>query len=244
MNDQVKAFNLSLLVHALAVICLAFVGTVLMRPDAVLVIDLSDDISESSTLRGLHPSPPQWKKPVARDMEYQSPAMVAQPERRIEQSVEVKDVKDVLPLETQSAVASVSEKQNNPAAGSLSVAVSDSSLVGSGGQNPGQNPAGGTHSHGKQGNFAYLKKHYAYIRALIQKNLVYPAPARKMGWEGRVTVSFLILPDGRVGNVKVSRSSGRDILDRGAVETVKKTSPFPPPPAMAEIIIPVIYALR
>ncbi|OGW20041.1 MAG: hypothetical protein A2077_04645, partial [Nitrospirae bacterium GWC2_46_6] len=37
----------------------------------------------------------------------------------------------------------------------------------------------------------YLKEHFAYIRDLIMKSISYPRIARKMGWEGKVVVSFV-----------------------------------------------------
>ncbi|MFO0752872.1 MAG: energy transducer TonB [Thermodesulfovibrionales bacterium] len=39
------------------------------------------------------------------------------------------------------------------------------------------------------------------------------------------------------------QSSGREILDQGAVEAVRKASPFPRPPVAAEVVLPVVYRL-
>ena len=87
----------------------------------------------------------------------------------------------------------------------------------------------------------YLKKNFAYIRDLIQKNAAYPKLARQMGWEGRVTVSFLISSDGNTKNIRIKQSSGIEILDQSSIEAVKKASPFPKPPSEAQIIIPISY---
>jgi protein TonB len=65
-----------------------------------------------------------------------------------------------------------------------------------------------------------------------------------MGWEGRVVVAFVILPDGRVRDIRVVRGSGHALLDRSAVEAVRSASPFPPPPAEAEILTPVVFKLE
>lgn len=67
--------------------------------------------------------------------------------------------------------------------------------------------------------------------------------ARKKGWEGRVVVAFVILPDGAVRDVRVVRGSGFSVLDRNAVEAVRSASPFPHPPMEAEVLTPVIYKL-
>ncbi|HEX9190513.1 MAG TPA: energy transducer TonB [Candidatus Deferrimicrobiaceae bacterium] len=90
----------------------------------------------------------------------------------------------------------------------------------------------------------YLERSYAYIRDAIQQGIAYPAMARKMGWEGRVVVAFLVLSDGSVRDVRVVHGSGHPALDRGAVEAVRNAAPFPRPPAEAEIITPVVYRLE
>lgn len=48
----------------------------------------------------------------------------------------------------------------------------------------------------------------------------YPEIARQQGYEGVVLISAEILPDGRVGRVIVSKSSGYAILDQTAVQAV------------------------
>ena len=90
----------------------------------------------------------------------------------------------------------------------------------------------------------YFEKHFAYIRDAIQQGISYPATARRMGWEGKVVVSFLLLADGSVRDVRIVRGSGHPALDRGAVDAVRKAAPFPKPPAEAEIVTPVIYRLE
>jgi protein TonB len=89
----------------------------------------------------------------------------------------------------------------------------------------------------------YIKRHFAYIRDMIMQNLSYPMLARKMGWSGRVVVSFTVLDDGQVEDVKVVETSGFDCLDKNAIETINKTAPFPRPPVKAELIIPIVYRL-
>jgi TonB family protein len=50
----------------------------------------------------------------------------------------------------------------------------------------------------------------------------YPAIARMMGYEGRVSLLIEVLPDGRCGRVEVFRSSGYGILDRAAVNAARR----------------------
>ncbi|KQC06260.1 MAG: hypothetical protein APR62_08130 [Smithella sp. SDB] len=58
---------------------------------------------------------------------------------------------------------------------------------------------------------------------LYKENIppVYPAIARIRGYEGIVLISAEVLPDGRVGNMKIRKSSGYAILDQSAIEAVK-----------------------
>ncbi len=50
---------------------------------------------------------------------------------------------------------------------------------------------------------------------------VYPMVARRMGWEGRVILNVEVLAEGSCGAVVVYRSSGHEVLDNAAINTVK-----------------------
>lgn len=76
------------------------------------------------------------------------------------------------------------------------------------------------------------------------KNIRYPQIARRMSWEGKATIFFVICEDGKIKNIEVVKSSGFEVLDKNAIETIKRTSPFPPPVVSAEIILPITYRLE
>jgi protein TonB len=103
---------------------------------------------------------------------------------------------------------------------------------------------GGDHDESVALKNKYLREHFVYIRDLIVKHLDYPPIAKKLGWHGAVTVSFIILETGQVENIKILQRSGHEILDENVVATVRKVQPFPRPPVKAEIIIPVTYRLE
>lgn len=90
----------------------------------------------------------------------------------------------------------------------------------------------------------YVKVNFTYIRDIIQKNIAYPHMARKRGLEGKVVVSFIVCADGEAQDIAITESSGFEILDKSAVEAVRKASPFPKPPVKAALIIPVVYKLN
>ena len=49
----------------------------------------------------------------------------------------------------------------------------------------------------------------------------YPMVARRMGWEGKVILNVEVLAEGASGAVNVFRSSGHEVLDNAAINTVK-----------------------
>ncbi|MDZ7828052.1 MAG: TonB family protein [Halofilum sp. (in: g-proteobacteria)] len=55
------------------------------------------------------------------------------------------------------------------------------------------------------------------IVAELARYFHYPRLAQRHGWEGTVVLSVRILPDGRLGEIHVEKSSGRALLDRSAV---------------------------
>jgi protein TonB len=99
-------------------------------------------------------------------------------------------------------------------------------------------PEGGASGPGVPG------RNFIYIRELVQENISYPQIARRMGLEGRVIISFVICSNGTVKEIEIIESSGNPILDRNAVEAVKKTSPFPHHQLEAKVIIPIQYTLQ
>jgi periplasmic protein TonB len=90
----------------------------------------------------------------------------------------------------------------------------------------------------------YLNEHFSYIRDLIQRNAGYPVAAKKMGWQGKTTLSFIVMRNGNVKDLRIVESSGRTLLDNSAMKAVMEASPFPQPPIEARVVIPVSYRLN
>ena len=91
----------------------------------------------------------------------------------------------------------------------------------------------------------YLKEKLSVISQIIQKNISYPPIARRMGWEGRVVLSIRLYTDGTVREIKVLESSGYEVLDRNAVDTVRRVAGlFPKPPVEVVVKVPVNYRLE
>ncbi len=115
--------------------------------------------------------------------------------------------------------------------------------TGRGGMGGGRGEGRGSGSPKQADVDLYLKEHYAYIRDLIMRHLVYPPKAKKMGWEGKVTVAFTISETGMASALRVVAGSGHQILDENVMDTIKEVQPFPRPPAPAPLKIPITYRL-
>ena len=76
---------------------------------------------------------------------------------------------------------------------------------------------------------------------------VYPALARKQGWEGTVVVRVHVQGDGLPGQVLVEKSSGHKVLDSAASETIRQWKFKPAQTASRAqdswVTIPVQFAL-
>lgn len=68
------------------------------------------------------------------------------------------------------------------------------------------------------------------VKRKIQESRRYPLWAKKQGYEGVSYLAFTVLPGGTARDIRVVRSSGFEILDKEAVSTVKRASPFKPIP--------------
>lgn len=96
----------------------------------------------------------------------------------------------------------------------------------------------------------------AYLYALRSEVLMhaqdtYPRRAKRRRWEGIVTLSFTLLPSGKILGLRIQESSGRQILDDAATSIFqsKMHNQFQPFPAEItrkawKITIPVSYHLR
>ncbi len=76
----------------------------------------------------------------------------------------------------------------------------------------------------------------------------YPAIAMEKGWQGRVEVRMVIGANGMLASVSVKSSSGHEILDKQAVDMLKKGKTTIPIPASLRgrefnIDVPVIFNL-
>jgi TonB family protein len=79
--------------------------------------------------------------------------------------------------------------------------------------------------------FSYFKT----IKKQISRVRSYPEAAREYFLRGSSSVQFTLLKNGEVQDVKIVKSSGHNILDQNAIETIKKAAPFNPFPKRIEM---------
>jgi TonB family protein len=88
------------------------------------------------------------------------------------------------------------------------------------------------------------ERHFSFIRETIMQGIAYPERARRMGWEGKVVLSFIVRENGSIDDVKVVTSSGFPVLDENARETIARTSFRKKVPVRLYVLLPVEYKLR
>jgi periplasmic protein TonB len=98
--------------------------------------------------------------------------------------------------------------------------------------------AGTTAAKGKKGKTASsgnasVSNYPGKVVSQLRRAVYSPAEARAKRLKGEVQVSFTVSANGSVGGVRVVRSSGSPILDKAALETVRRAAPFPAIPSDA-----------
>ena len=89
----------------------------------------------------------------------------------------------------------------------------------------------------------------AMLGKIFAKNKQYPRAAQMRGQQGTTIVLVEIDASGAALSVSVKESSGFDVLDRQALESVKKSLPLPQPPEILRnrefsVLIPMVFRLE
>jgi protein TonB len=83
-----------------------------------------------------------------------------------------------------------------------------------------------------------------YVYKTLKEKTYYPELALRRGIEGIVYVEFIITVKGEVKNIKVSKSSGYNVLDKASVEIAEKCSPLRPPQKEMKITAPIVFKFK
>ncbi len=92
---------------------------------------------------------------------------------------------------------------------------------------------------------SFLRERLSVISNIVQRRINYPPIARRMGWEGKVLVSFVLEPNGDIRDLKVLKSSGYEVLDKEALDAIRRSyRDFPKPPVSVVIKLPINFRLE
>lgn len=91
-----------------------------------------------------------------------------------------------------------------------------------------------------------------YLQRVVKKihaRKTYPRQARSKGWQGTVVITVRILADGTVTQLELAAPLEYDILNKAALEAIKKAQPFPKFPGEMQnpsltINIPIQFTLK
>jgi protein TonB len=254
MNYQFKSMNLSLAFHAVLILILLGVNNSLVVTSKLLVIDftIGDSIKAGELLRSRKGEADIDKKQYQEVRKEKINIQEKEPEI-IEPKPEVSPVtqhvsttEELIPVTAHEEIETdYSKKTDIPEniymAGSRSGESNGASIAKTGDKIAGSGYSGDSL---EQGKIRYLKEHFAYIKEMVQRHITYPDFARKMGWKGKVIISFIVASNGHANNIHIIQSSGFIALDQITINAVKRASPFPKPPVEAKIIIPILFLLN
>ncbi|MCK4839974.1 MAG: energy transducer TonB [Desulfobulbaceae bacterium] len=249
MNNNFKSLTISGLLHGAILCSFMSVGTLVPAADMGQVIDFSLVERFGAPQKQAAPSPPAIKapptlKPVAKASKTPIVAKISVPvpaeELLAEKELTPEPVADD-PLVAENIIAEVVNEAETAPSPEIITAAAPTPTTESHDQLAGAaNPDVSEKGFVKE---LYVKANFHYIKDNIQKGIAYPRIARKMGWEGKVIVSFVVDKDGKIQNVLIVESSGFAALDKNAIATIKKAAPFPCPTVSAKLVVPVVYRL-
>lgn len=233
MTYHIRAFEISLIIHILLVAAVVSAGSLFDKPCLPLVISF-DIAKEDGKEVDLSPSPTmplekQCRIKRSEPLPKRDKEKITQNEPMMTSPVSDVPIREPAPQAMSGNVVSVSNQERSQPVGVTGNSVSNVTVR--------------AHEGERAAKERYLREHFLYIKARIIDRIVYPNLARRMGWHGNVLTSFVIHVDGTVSDIKILSSSGFTVLDENAIMTIREVSPFPRPPTIAKIIIPITYRL-
>lgn len=237
MTLQIRGFQWSFGIHGLVLFAFVLLQTSIVPQRKPTVIDFTFESSPVPAVVQQDPVPVHKRhsplpRPVEPVKEQVVPKPAVSPYKPPEISVQGK------------AVSSVSSPEPYFATTATTIGFAEETTSAISHGQTAEQPDNGMNNTVEQSEKMYLRAHFAYIRDRISRNISYPYMARKMGWCGQVKVAFIVCKDGGVNDVKILTSSGYGILDKNAMDTIKKMAPFPCPPVRAEIRMAITYQLN
>jgi protein TonB len=89
----------------------------------------------------------------------------------------------------------------------------------------------GPQTQAAAGEFLTSSSYLDMVRLKIESRKRYPDSAKTRSIEGRVTIRFVLLTDGNVRDLTVTKAARSRALNMAALDAVQRAAPFPRPPA-------------
>lgn len=258
MNDRSASLSVSLAFHGMVLLLIYTLNSSFASPPHPILIDFSLADRDSSTPDNAGQSTPAVRsaaRPAAsipQPVEKQIPQLPpATPLRELaKQPIASPALEPTGPVAVSASPALPS--QVAPGNSDRATAVSTAWASGSGsqgkpggsGSGSGSGSAGGADQAHEQLRGKYRAEHFVYIKKIIQESITYPAQGRRMQWSGVCRISFVVLENGQVSDIRILKSTGHALLDDNVVETIKKVAPFPRPPVSVKLLIPFTYNIN
>ncbi len=103
----------------------------------------------------------------------------------------------------------------------------------SGKQHAGKASKGRQVARATQSGNARVSNYPGKVVSKLRRSLRYPSAAKRQRLKGEVRVRFTVAQNGSVSGIRIVSSSGSNVLDQAALETVRRAAPFPRIPAEA-----------
>ena len=268
MATKLKAYSISFLLHIFLLSLLLFIASRHIEDKKVIEIDLSFIYPKEENLNIKQEEKGEISQPIKERQREEKREIHQQKFQEVKQEPIVKEERVIreeqqkaesLPQKHTPSMENYNKGEKNP-----SIPIQTTEMVPSGhansselqkskleisqkkssdGTSLSESPRSG---HEKsQSQEIYLREKLSVISSIVQKHITYPPLARRMGWMGRVIVSFTLHPDGRLEELRVEKSSGYELLDKNALDTVKRVAHlFPTPPVEVVVKLPINYELK
>ena len=97
----------------------------------------------------------------------------------------------------------------------------------------------------KNAEESLLRERLSVISNIVQRHINYPPIARRMGWEGSVLIGFVLEPNGDIRDLKVLKSCGYEVLDKEALDAIRRSyKDFPKPPISVVVKLLINFRLE
>lgn len=257
---QYKSFAISFAIHTPIVVILFYFMTLHQIPtlqgEDKIVISLSEFTTANGDIYKLETEHPQIKrenKPIPKVSNSNKTIVNSTPEPKTETIIEpiVKEaetqISKVIPITTKSEGTQSSVPAVSPEISSSAQQQPKATPIKSSNDSPHISPM----TSDKEVHKNQITENQiggaalGHIRSLIENAITYPSIARKLRLEGIVLVTFILKPNGTVDTVKVKSSSGSNILDTKAIQTILNLSgDYPALGKTFELSIPIAFHLQ